>query len=328
VELAGGDYPEQVLEGPKSPHLSSAPDVTFVAAPGASVAIGRLEIRVPHVEFRSVEISEFNARYNVDQSDRYAAGDLTFREVATRHFSLNAVQNVRVVGAAVGPNRHGDGEWAGQDGVYVGAYPPDKHPPSNLLFERVHVSNVRKSAPEAHSDCMQFTAGVNVTIRNSRFQDCEHADLMIKGDQGPIDGFLIENNFLDETLSAHYSINLYETSRGCRDVAMRHNTALQNIRTDACSGGSLTSTIQPSMASHVCSGATVEIAWNVYQSGQVCGPNDRVARVPFANEGAFDLRLVAGSPAIGRGMPGNTPADDINGQRRDAAPDAGADEHR
>jgi hypothetical protein len=326
VELAAGSYPAQTLEGPKAADQRSAPLIVFRPAAGAAVTIGRLEIRVPHVELRGLEIEEFNARYNVEKSGTYAAGDLTFRNIRTHHISLNAVQGVRVIGTTIGPNQLPSGEWASQDGVYVGAYPTDEHVPTDLLFERVHVVGIRKSDPDAHSDCIQFTAGVNVAIRNSRFEDCEHADLMIKGDQGPIDGFLIENNFLDDTLSAYYSINLYETDRGCRNVVLRHNTALQNIRTDACSGGSMTSTIQPSMRSDSCSGSTVKLDWNVYESGVPCGPHDLVSAVAFANRDVFDLHLRPGSAGIDRGAPGGAPADDIDGQPRRGAADAGADE--
>ena len=107
---------------------------------------------------------------------------------------------------------------------------------------------------------------------------------------------------------------------------MRHNTALQNIRTDACSGGSMSSTIQPSMRSDVCSGATVKLDWNVYEAGVPCGPHDLVAGVALVNRGAFDLHLAPGSAALDRGAPGGAPADDIDGQPRRGRADAGADE--
>jgi hypothetical protein len=327
VELAAGSYGDQRMEGAKAPEQAVAPLVVFRPALGAAVSLGRTEIDVPHVEFRGMEIAEFNARH-LAGDERYAAGDLTFRDITTRHFSLNSVQHVRVLGANVGPNRHPNGEWAGQDGIFVGEYPPDEHAPANIVFDRVYVHDIRKSSDSAHSDCIQFTAGINVTIRNSRFRNCEHADLMIKGDQGPIDGFLIENNFLGRTISAHYSINLYETSRGCRNVVMRHNSALQNIRLDACSGGTMIGNVQPSMSSNTCSQATVAVASNVYESGVGCGPNDLVADVAFANEAALDLHVGSDSAVIDRGARGAAPSDDIDGQSRGGVPDAGADEVR
>jgi chitodextrinase len=330
VELAGGTYPNQVMEAKnaKSPGTALADLVVFRPAAGAAVKTGNLDIRVPHVEFRDMEIAKFKARYYVLDPDLYASGDLTFRNIKTHHFSLNSVQHVRVVNVDVGPNRNPEnGDWP-QDGIFVGTYPQDARDVTDILFDNVYVHDVTEPTSDAHSDCVQFTAGIDVIIRNSRFEDCEHADLMIKADQGPIDGFLIENNFFDRTLSAHFSINLYETSRGCRDVLIRNNTALQNIRSDACSGGTMTGNIQPSMAPHACSAANVELSWNVYESGVECGPNDLVAPVAFVNRANFDLRLASGSAAIDRGNPSSYPAKDIDGQARPkgGAPDAGAHE--
>jgi hypothetical protein len=252
-----------------------------------------------------------------------------FKNIKTHHFSFNAVQNVSIIGGEVGPNRNPEtGDWP-QDGIFIGAYPPDKHPPTNVLIDGVYVHDIREPNADAHSDCIQFTAGVNVVIRNSRFRNCEHADMMIKGDQGPIENFLIENNYLDRTLSAYYSINLYETSRGCKNVVMRNNTALQNIRLDACSGGVLTGNIQSSMSSHTCSSATVKIDWNVYESGSPCSSNDRVASIAFVDRAGFDLRLAgSNSAAVNRGNPLSFPGLDMFGTTRPlgGAPDAGAHE--
>ncbi|MGH8985301.1 MAG: fibronectin type III domain-containing protein, partial [Acidimicrobiia bacterium] len=330
VELAGGTYPDQVLDAAnaKARGTALADLVVFRPAAGAAVKVGNLDIRVPHIEFRDMEIAKFKARYYVLDPDLYASGDLTFRNIKTHHFSLNSMQHVRVVNVDVGPNRNPEnGDWP-QDGIFVGTYPQDARDVTDILFDNVYVHDVTEPTSDAHSDCVQFTAGIDVIIRNSRFEDCEHADLMIKADQGPIDGFLIENNFFDRTLSAHFSINLYETSRGCRDVLIRNNTALQNIRSDACSGGTMTGNIQPSMAPHACSAANVELSWNVYESGVECGPNDLVAPVAFVNRANFDLRLASGSAAIDRGNPSSYPAKDIDGQARPkgGAPDAGAHE--
>jgi hypothetical protein len=332
VIVRGGRYGVQVLEGrlAKLPFRAHARDVIFRPARGARVSVAALELRVPHFEIRDMSVGKYKARYDVRSPDLYSAGDLTFRRIRTHHFSLNSVQNVRVLGGRVGPNRNrATGHWP-DDGIFIGAYPPDEHPPRNIVLDRLYVHDITEPDSAAHSDCVQFTAGVNVTIRRSRFRRCEHADLMIKGDQGPIAGFRIENNFLGRTISAFYSINLYETSRGCRNVLIRNNSALQNIRTDSCSGGLMTGNIQPSMSSHTCSAATVRILWNLYESGSRCAASDRVGAARYANRARFDLRIRPRSAAINRGNPRNHPLRDIQGQRRPQgrATDAGADETR
>jgi hypothetical protein len=334
VVVRGGRYPDQTLEGEgaKARLVARTRNVVFLPARGARVRVAELEVRVPHVEFRNMRVEKYKARYDVRDPRQYSAGDLVFRSIRTHHFSLNSVQHVRVIGGSVGPNSgasSGTGRWP-QDGVFIGAYPIDRHPPRDILIKRLNVHDIRAPDSSAHSDCIQFTAGVNVRILQSRFRNCEHADLMIKADQGPISGFRIENNYLGRTLSAFYSINLYQTSRGCRDVRMRNNTALQNIRLDSCWGGRMTGTIQPSMTRHTCSQARVKFSWNVFESGVRCGRTNRVARVRFVNRARFDLRLAYRSAAINRGNPRNFPRVDIMGGKRPKGrkPDAGAHERR
>jgi hypothetical protein len=329
VELAGGTYGNQVLSGPKAPDQAIAPPVTFRPALGARVELGALEIYVPHVAIQDMVIAKWKARYDVRDPKKYAAGDLTVRRVDTHHFALNGTQNVRVSDSDVGPNRNPvTGDWP-QDGIFIGAYPADTHVPTNIVLDGVNVHDVLKPSSTAHSDCVQFTAGINVTIRNSRFENCEHADLMIKGDQGPIDGFLLENNFLDRTLTAYYSINIGTTSRGCRNVVVNHTTALQNIRNESCPGLTIANSIQPSMTSYGCSQSTAKLAWNIYESGVPCGSNSSVADVKYVNESAFDLHLAAGSAAINRASALDTLADDIDrtGRPQGGVSDAGADEY-
>jgi hypothetical protein len=334
VIVRGGTYGQQVLEGDgaKARSLARAPDVVFRPAPGARVTVKDLEIRVPHARFHKMRIVKWEADYDVRDPQGYAAGDLTFRGIRTHHFSLTSVRNVRVIGGSVGPNRgapSSSGRWP-QDGMNINAWPEDRRPPMNILIKGVRIHDVREPNSSAHSDCIQVTAGINVSIVRNRIWNCEHAGLMIKGDQGPIRGFRIENNYLGRTLSGFYSINLYQTSRGCRDVLMRNNTALQNIRLDSCWGGRMTGTIQPSMSSHTCSQARVKLSWNVFESGVRCGRTNRVARVRFVNRARFDLRLAYRSAAINRGNPRNFARVDIMGAKRPKGrkPDAGAHERR
>jgi hypothetical protein len=334
VVVRGGSYPAQLLAGEtaKARSRAFARDVVFRPARGARVRVADLEVRAPHVQFHRMYIRKWQAMYDTRSPDRYAAGDLTFRRIRTHHFSLRSVHHVRIIGGSVGPNSgapSNSGRWP-QDGGFIGAWPVDVHPPRDILIRGVAIRNIREPNEDAHSDCIQFTAGVDVRIIGNRFRSCEHADLMIKGDQGPIRNFLIQNNFFGRTLSAHYSINLYETDRGCRNVLMRNNTALQNIRLDACSGATMTGTIQPSMSANTCSNAEAKLSWNVYESGVRCESTSIVRAVRFIDRGRFDLRLARRSAAIGRGNPRNFAPTDIRGTRRPKGkrPDAGAHERR
>ena len=66
----------------------------------------------------------------------------------------------------------------------------------------------------------------------------------------------------------------------------------------------------------------------MWTRGPRCGKHDRIARAGFVNSGDGDLHLVGCPPAVGRGDPADSPAVDIDGDRRPIGrrPDAGADE--
>lgn len=326
VEVAAGTYPGEALTGAKAPAAETTEDVVFRAARGARVEItGTLSINVPHVEFANMRIADWQARYDVRDPTAYAAGDITMRDIHTHHFMLVSVHHVRILGGDVGPNSDA-GAASSDDGGYVGAWPQGAHVPSDILIDRVTVHDILKPNDGAHSDCVQFTAGVGVVVRNSRFRRCEHADLMIKGDQGPIDRFLIENNVFDRTLSGYWSINLEQTSTGCRNVRIRQNSDLAGFRTDSCTGAAIVGNILPSMSEYQCKQAKVKLDWNLYESGTRCGPHDRVGPAAYVDRRDFDLRVTARSAAIDRGDPASFPAADIVGRRRPygRAPDLGA----
>lgn len=276
VEVAGGLYDGDTMQGSKPPDDTDAPNVVFRPAPGATVVVrGLLAVNVAHVELRNMAVAHYTARYDASL-DGYRAGDLVFRNVRTRGCAFTSVRLVSIIGGEIGPNLDGSADEA-DDGCYFGAWPVDVHPTANIRIEDVHVHNVRQPDPSAHSDCIQFTSARNVTLRNVRFDGCQHADVMIKGDQGPIENVVIERSHLGRTLAGYFSINLVETSRGCRNVVIRRNVALQNIRTDSCSGASLIGNRQPSMSEYHCSIAVARIDWNIYGAGVPCGKNDRVA---------------------------------------------------
>jgi hypothetical protein len=328
VIVRGGTYRRQTIQ----PASKGAPRVMFRPAAGARVRVeGTVTVHGPHVEFRNMFFRHWRARYDVVDPSYASAEDLAFVKIHTRSFGVLSVQGLLIIGGSVGPNYdRALGSRGPEDGGFIGAWPTDRHLPTDILIQGVRFRKITRPTSSAHSDCVQFTAGVRVVIRNSRFQRCADQDLIIKGDQGAIDDFLIENSFFDDPTRGYFAINLGETSRGCRSVVIRYNSALAPIRSDQCAD-LIEANIQPSMSTTWCSAAKsagVVLNWNIYESGVRCGPDDRVGRVSYRDRRTLDLHLRAGAIAIDRGAPTAFPMTDIDRQTRPrgSAPDAGADE--
>jgi hypothetical protein len=66
--------------------------------------------------------------------------------------------------------------------------------------------------------------------------------------------------------------------------------------------------------------------YNLYGTGVGCGPHDRIGDPKFVDAAALDLRVQAGSAALGQGDQANHPPLDIDGKLRPVRgrPDAGA----
>jgi hypothetical protein len=310
VELAAGTYPAASLAAIDK---GSRARVLFRAAAGTEPFVdGRLAVYGSHLELRG-----FRAR---SWYVRAPASDLVLRSIDVGIFAIISASDVAVIGGDVGPHENGD--------PIVGQY--GGPPPSRILFDGVRFHDFVKTDPDAHTECLQFTAGVDVTIRNSRFLRCSDHGILVKPDQGPIRRFLIENNWFARTLEGYYAVRLAPvTGRTCMDVLVRNNSALQEMYSD-CEARDVrfVSNIQPVMRAYACrtrNGAVWD--WNVYGSGIRCGANDLVAATGFRDAERFDLHLVPGAAAIGRGDPSSLPAFDIDGDSRPLGrPDAGADE--
>lgn len=312
VELASGSYPAAVL---RPVARSSSERVVFRPAAGASPVIqGRLAVYGSHVEVRSLRAGAWYLRAPAD--------DIVLRDVDVDTFAIVSATNVSIMGGDVGPHENGD--------PLIGQYQGPT--PTGIVIDGVRFHDFVKTDPAAHTECLQFTAGIDVTIRNSRFERCSDHTILVKPDQGPIRNFLIENNWFGRTLRGYYTLRLAPVpGRVCENVLVRNNSALQEMYSD-CEARNvrLVANIQPIMRGYACSTSTRRGAvwdWNVYGDGVPCGPNDIVAPLGFRDPASFDLHLVPGAPAIGRGDPSSVPDSDVDGDPRPLGrADAGADE--
>jgi hypothetical protein len=196
---------------------------------------------------------------------------------------------------------------------------------------------------DAHMECLQVWAADGLTIRNSRFRNCEVFDVFLQklpGGAAPTPtNILIENNFMQCCGSGYYAIRLADhPGTRWKNVTIRNNSFDKEINPD---GGvpytnvKILGNIGPRVSFFT--GATgaesskpagITANYNVWYSGTKVGPQDKVAPSGYVNAAAGDLHLKPGSAAIDSGHPGDHPAGDIDGDTRPfgSAPDAGADE--
>jgi hypothetical protein len=342
VLVKGGTYRERELQAPpKGDPNADEPDVHFSAAPGERVAVHDIEVFVPHVTFEGIDLLEAAFKYRSD-GENERAGDITVSGSDGHSMTITSVWNFTLRDSDVGPQIHpGQPDDDTQDALFIGAYPVDDgHHPKNLTIDNVTFHDVVRPYEAAHSDCLQLTAGENVTVARSTFYNCADAGIIPKNDQGPIRDLLIENSFIGATVNASEEINFYDTGRPCGDVVIRHNSVVGTIRID---GGeqptdctlSVVGNVAESLSETRCNTSqATRLEHNVWESGMPCGPRNHVVSggdagyVNRSNDSSMDLRLRDGSAAIDRGDPADHPPLDHDGNRRykGAAPDAGAHE--
>jgi hypothetical protein len=320
VELAGGSYSGQSI--PVDGAKTSAADVVFRPAPGASVHVNYIDVLGRHVAFEGFDTGGWYVRAGAD--------DVTFRNVnSSERIFITSATNVTVHGGTVdGGGRY----WS--NGNQIKRLNTSAAIPENIVFDGVTIRNFRKDpSGDAHVDCLHVLSGRGITVRNSRFANCEHFDILFTMLFGftPRD-ILIENNFFDCCGEGYYSVMLggghgeqYE------NVLIRNNSANKAMTpgTDnAVSNVRFVGNNVPSVPA--CNRPGVDGDYNVMygDSRDACGPHDKLVPSGFLNAGALDFHLRSDAAAREAGDPTNHPLTDIDGQPRPqgSAPDAGADE--
>jgi hypothetical protein len=319
VQLAGGSYGGQsiAVDGAKT----SPADVVFRPASGAAVHVGSIDVNGRHVTFESFDTSGWHVRTGAD--------DVTFRNVNSNdRVFITSATNVTVQGGTVDG---GGGYW--NNGNQIKRATSSAPIPENLVFDGVTIKNFRKApGSDDHVDCLHVLSGRGITVRNSRFQNCEHFDILFTVFLGytPQD-ILIENNFFDCCGSGYYSVQLGGGhGESFQNVLIRNNSANKSITpgTDnSVSNVRFVANNVPDIPG--CKRPGIVSRYNVlHGAASLCGANDKLVPSGFLNPAALDLHLRATAAARDAGDPSDHPATDIDGEPRPqgAAPDAGADE--
>ncbi len=328
IQVLAGSYPDQSLSADSG--KSSAKRVVLTAAPGAKVVLDKLTVSARHLVVRGLTMRDY---FHVDPG----ALDVSFVNDHTGIFTIRSSRGISIIGGTVGP---WDSNSLGED-PQIGDWDRSLAPPSQIVINGVYFHDITRHAnPSAHDDCLQFEAGIDVTIENSVFTRCGNdADVYIRGDFGPIRNFVIQNNVFGPN-DSYFSLRLSGQSGPappCENVLVRNNTAVVPMWSDCTAIGSqgvhFVGNVQLSQTNYNCSTSRqVGTVWdfNAYASGVTCGPHDVVGALNLANLSQLNVQPGAGSVAVNHGDPQSFPAFDIRHHHRPAGgrPDAGAYEVR
>lgn len=323
--LAGGEYGDQTLRRDGS--KTSGSDVVMRPEPGQAVSLGSVRIDgASHLTLRNMRTGGW--------STTTGTHDVTFRNLDNRGgIYLLSSSDIRILGGAVGPLTDEHPQFA--------SWPPGTRN-TNIMVDGVRFHDIRRTNDEVHGECLQVAGGLNITIRNSRFENCMVFALSMTeyNGSGPAENLTIENNFFDESLDGGYYSLAMDTRSAWRNVLIRNNSSPQGfiISADGSLAGRdfrVVGNLTPEVTHGNPSGpgnCNPGIVWshNVFSAQRRCSASDRrVSRLGFVDPAGFDLHLLKRSPARDAGAPGDFPSTDIDGQARprDRAPDAGADEY-
>jgi hypothetical protein len=334
VEVAAGTYTDTSL--PVDSTKTGAQDVVFVPATGATPSFSAtLHLGARHLELRGMR---FQGTLWVDET----AQDVTLRSNTYNNFQIfssgtQAPRDISFIGGSAGPSVD-DNNRIASNGTTTTASP------TNIVFDGVDFHDYTQTAGStAHVECLQVWAADGLTIRNSRFRNCEVFDVFLQklpGGAAPTPtNIVIENNFMQCCGSGFFAIRLADhAGTHWTNVTIRNNSFDKEINPDGAVGYTnvkILGNIGPKLSFFT--GATgaeapkpagITANYNVWYSGSKVGALDLVAPSGYANAAAGDLHLKAGAAAIDHGDPTDYPTKDIDGNARPggAAPDAGADE--
>jgi hypothetical protein len=234
--------------------------------------------------------------------------------------------NLTMTGGEVGPTIDND----------VGSYPGSSRVwGDNMVFDGVTFHN-NERLPGGHSECLMIRGGDPVTVKNSKFLNCNIFNIFVtcfecvSNPSSPAapDNILIENNYFGPG-PQYFSIQVRDTNPATH-IDYRYNTLYKPIDPGPGYGIMKGNIIAYSGG---CSG-DYAYRYNVWGDDidRKCGDssNTVVRSTAFTSDGiGFDStgHLNTGSSAIGRGDPADYPPKDFDGQVRPIGViDAGADE--
>lgn len=279
VLIRDGSYPGQLVAASVSkgrPDVDLA-DVHF-RAEGSAARFSAVRFYVPHVRLSGVEVNGMlTARYRPENPSYQASGDAHFdhvRVVNGGRVTFSAVKNFSITDSLIADNwRDGIDIYATDSGAGdAGHYPENGLVGNNVIRDLDRID-------DDHIDGIQFTAGINVVIRDNQIGPrIHHQGLLAKTDKGPLTDIRIEDNTFYDVVNPGFSLMAMRFNRRqCDRIDIVGNTfhrppAPRSGPDDQCAG-TLTDNTISEMSSFACQQwlETFMVARNAFLSGEPCG---------------------------------------------------------
>ena len=322
VRVAGGTY--NTLSLSDLPAKASAEKVVFEPALGASVQVANLTIRnTDNVEVRDMRVATWDV---VQGSEHVVLRNITVLNETSGGF-MSGVSDVQVIGGEIGNIDPGDGiHFNNQYGRST-----------NIVIDGLYMHDLNRTLDtSAHNDGMQTGDVDGLVIRNSVITNSGTQGIFLEPYNGGVTrNILIENNFLG---SAHLGYNILNI-RNASNVVVRNNSFASGdfyVGPEAvnvsvynnilASANSTDCSVLASNADQMSNNLSTSSCGSAANHTRLANLSSQYVNASSSPSSAFDLHLRPGAAAIGKALDAQTPASDIDGQGRDAAPDAGADE--
>jgi hypothetical protein len=239
-------------------------------------------------------------------------------------FFVDSSSNISIIGGSYGPSTDFDN---GQIRPACAGCPHS----TGILIDGASFHDARLSPGSVdHVECLQIWGTDHLTIRNSRFRDCEQHDVFFSGEGEPVSDVTFEQNFAGPVITGFYSLRITasDPNEGCKNILFRYNSTGSPIGLTcgpAAVNVRLVGNVGP-LGVGLCD-SRYDYSHNVWE-GAFCGATDLNAPSNFVDPASNDLHLKPGAVAIDNGDPADYPAKDIDGKTRPvgAGPDAGASE--
>ncbi|HST54961.1 MAG TPA: choice-of-anchor Q domain-containing protein [Solirubrobacteraceae bacterium] len=180
VQMLAGNYPSQAINADSS--KTSASDVTFTPASGASVTVGTIHVYGSHLTFKDFTVQDV-VTGNYDQSPgRPDPSDITMQNLTGRNFEIDSTTNVTVSGGSWGPASACGGPYGGNNNSIR---QPTSTAPANILIDNTVIHGVQSyDLVGCHIEGLAIFAGTGVTVSNSKFYGNSVYDVFMQANSG------------------------------------------------------------------------------------------------------------------------------------------------